>query len=465
MDQSENLLCDIYKILGLSMEFIGPETQKAVHNFAFSDENFDNCLIKAMGMVKLACCTTNTNLGYLAKDIGNSIEITCQELIDGLYDDYIVIDPYQGGAGTSLNMNVNEVLAYFASKKVDGLIVNPLQHVNLHQSTNDVFPTAVKIAVLYRLKELETKTAELQASLQVKEQEFANVIKLGRTELMDAVPMTLGMEFGAYAEAISRDRWRVFKCRERIKTVNLGGTAIGTGLGAPRQYILRVNEELKNICGLAVSRSENLIDATQNLDSFAEVSGILKAMAVNLLKISNDLRLLNSGPNGGLSEIELPELQKGSSIMPGKVNPVMPEAISQIALQVMSNDSLIGLAAGLGQLELNHYLPLLAHNILKSIKLLSKASSLFSEKCIKGIKPRINNCRNNVINSTSLATYLIPLFGYDKVEEIIKKATLTDQSIKQIILLEELLTEEEFNELLKPQRMYKLGFSEEDYRK
>jgi len=194
---------------------------------------------------------------------------------------------------------------------------------------------------------------------------------------MDAVPMTLGLEFGAYAEAIARDRWRVFKCRERIKTVNLGGTAIGTGLGAPRDYILLVNDELKRITGLAVSRSENLVDATQNLDAFVEISGILKAMAANLLKISNDIRLLASGPDGGLAEIELPALQKGSSIMPGKVNPVIPEAIGQIALQVMSNDNLIALAAGLGQLELNQYFPLIAHIILKSLQLLTNGSHIF----------------------------------------------------------------------------------------
>ncbi len=445
------------------MTYIGPETQHALDNFPFSDEKTDKYFIKAMAMVKLACCKTNLELGYLTSDIGNEIVAVCQEFIEDKHIEAIVIDPYQGGAGTSTNMNFNEYIAFKASERLTNQNIDPLKHVNLHQSTNDVYPTAVKVAVLLRLKELETSVSVLQEAFQAKEQEFANVVKLGRTELMDAVPMTLGMEFGAYAEAIARDRWRVFKCRERIKTVNLGGTAIGTGLGAPRDYILKVNEELKRITGLSVSRSENMIDATQNLDAFVEISGILKAMATNLLKISNDLRLLSSGPDGGLNEIELPVMQKGSSIMPGKVNPVIPEAIGQIALQVMSNDNLIAHAAGLGQLELNQYFPLIAHTILKSIQLLTSGSTVFADKCVKGIKSSHENCLKHLLNSKSIATYLIPLFGYEKMEYIIKKATSERKTIKDILLAEGLLTEAEFDKLLQPQRMYKLGFTKDDY--
>lgn len=444
------------------MTYIGPETQHALDNFPFSDEKIDKHFIKAMAMVKLACCKTNLELGYITSDIGNAISSVCQEFIDGKHREAIVVDPYQGGAGTSTNMNFNEYIAHQASilSKLD---IDPLRHVNLHQSTNDVYPTAVKVAVLLRLKELETAVSALQEAFQAKEQEFANIVKLSRTELMDAIPMTLGMEFGAYAEAIARDRWRVFKCRERIKTVNLGGTAIGTGLGAPRDYILKVNEELKRITGLSVSRSENLIDSTQNLDAFVEISGILKAMATNLLKISNDLRLLASGPDGGFNEIELPTMQKGSSIMPCKVNPVIPEAIGQIALQVMSNDNLIAHATGLGQLELNQYFPLIAHTILKSLQLLTKGSAVFADKCIKGIKANSDNCLKHLLQSKSIATYLIPLFGYDKMEDVIKKATTESKSIKDILLAEGLLSEAEFDKLLQPQRMYKLGYTKEDY--
>jgi aspartate ammonia-lyase len=445
------------------MIHIGPETAKAIDNFPFSDEKQDRNLIKAMAMVKLACCKTNKALGYLNDEIGNAIASVCLEFMEGKYSDYILIDPYQGGAGTSFNMNFNEAIAFLAVEKSGLTDIDPIKHVNLHQSTNDVYPTAVKVAVLMHLKELEASISLLQEAFQVKEQEFANIVKLGRTELMDAVPMTLGMEFGAYAEAIARDRWRIFKCRERIKTVNLGGTAIGTGLGAPREYILKVNEELKTITGLSISRSENMVDATQNLDAFVEISGILKAMAVNLLKISNDIRLLASGPDGGLAEIEFPSLQKGSSIMPGKVNPVIPEAIGQIALQVMSNDNLIAMTAGLGQLELNQYFPLLAHTILKSLHLLTNSAKVFAEKCIIGIKANSDNCLKHLMNSKTIATYLIPKFGYDKMEKVIQKAISDKKTVKEILIEKNLLTVEEFELLLQPQRMYKLGFTKDDY--
>jgi aspartate ammonia-lyase len=446
------------------MIYIGPETKKAIENFPLSGEKHDSLLIKAFAMVKLACCNTNKALGYLETGIAEAIASSCQELIDGNHWDMILTDPMQGGAGTSLNMNFNEVIAYLANQSLGNDTVSPLDHVNLHQSTNDVFPTAVKVAVLLRLKELEQETAKLQEALQFKEQEFSGVIKLGRTELMDAVPMTLGMEFGAFAEAVARDRWRIFKCRERIKTVNLGGTAIGTGLGAPRDYILKVNDELKRITGLSVSRSENTVDSTQNLDTFVEVSGILKAMAVNLFKISNDLRLLASGPEGGLAEIQLPEVQKGSSIMPGKVNPVIPEAISQVAIQVMNNDNLVALTAGLGQLELNHYMPLLSHTILKSLKLLTNSAIIFSEKCINGITANKNNCLKHLMNSKSIATYLIPKFGYNTIEKIINMAVKEKKTVKEVLLEEGLLTDKAFEQFFQPQRMYKLGYTADDYK-
>lgn len=442
---------------------LGEETRKAVENFPFSEEKLDRYFTKAYAMVKLACSRTNSALGYLPQDIAHAINETCQQIIDGKHQEGIVVDPYQGGAGTSTNMNFNELIAIHASELLIAKAVDPLAHVNLHQSTNDTYPTALKVAILLYLKDLEKNVGTLQEACQEKELAFSNVIKLGRTELMDALPMTLGMEFGAYAEAFARDRWRVFKCRERIKTVNLGGTAIGTGLGAPRDYILKVNDELKRITGLPVSRSENLIDSTQNLDSLVEISGILKAMAVNLLKISNDLRLLAMGPDGGLAEINLPVMQKGSSIMPGKVNPVIPEAIGQVALQVISNDGLLALAAGMGNLELNQYYPLAAHTILKSLSLLTQAAKVFAEKCIKGITPNQEACQKHLMNSKSLATYLIPVLGYEAVEKALHASIKSNKPLRDTIIEEGLLTGEQFDSLLTPQRMSKLGFTPDDY--
>ncbi len=445
------------------MVFMGDETIKAVKNFNISTEKTDEKLIKAMAMVKLSSCKTNHELGYLNDQIYQAIYDICMQFIDGKNHELIVVDPYQGGAGTSINMNFNEAIAYLASNLSDTKI-DPIIHVNLHQSTNDVFPTAVKVAVLLHLKDLESSIAELQEAFQSKETEFKDVIKIGRTQLMDAVPMTLGMEFGAYAEAISRDRWRIFKCRERIKTVNLGGTAIGTGLGAPREYILKVNEELKRVSGLPISRSENMIDNTQNLDVFVEVSGIIKAMAVNLLKISNDLRLLASGPDGGFAEIELPKLQKGSSIMPGKVNPVIPEAVGQIAMQVICNDNLVAMLAGAGQLELNQFFPLAAHTLLKSLLLLTRGTHIFAFKCVKDIKANADRCMQHLLQSKSIATYLLPVLGYENIEKIITKAVAEGKTVSETIISMGFMTKNQLDELLEPQNMYKLGYTKEDYK-
>jgi len=444
-----------------SLSFCGPETQKALENFAVSDERTPDLLIRSYVMVKLACCRTNRRLGFLDADVAAAIANACEEIISGKHNELFMVDPYQGGAGTSLNMNMNEVISWLAEHK-SMIPTDPLAHVNLHQSTNDTFPTAVKIAILFGLKDLEQSIALLQEAFQNKEKEFGQVIKTGRTELQDAVPMTLGMEFGAYAEAISRDRWRIFKSRERIKTVNLGGTAVGTGLGAPRDYILSVTDELKRITGLAIARAENLVDQTQNLDAIAEVSGINKALAVNLLKIANDIKLLSSGPDTGIAEIALPDRQKGSSIMPGKVNPVIPEMVCQVALAAISDDNLISLACASGQLELNAYLPLIAHRILGSISRLSNACKIFAGKCISGIVVNSTRCSDYVLASKTLATCLVPLFGYEKVEQIVQTASDDNISIKDVLLRDKILREEQIDELLSPKRMYKLGFTEAD---
>ncbi|MGE4553617.1 MAG: lyase family protein, partial [Desulfovibrionaceae bacterium] len=326
-----------------------------------------------------------------------------------------------------------------------------------------VFPTALKVAGLTLLKELEAALARLQETLQRKEQEFADVLKVGRTQLRDAVPMTLGMEFGAFAEALARDRWRIFKCRERIKQVNLGGTAVGTGLGAPRDYILRVVGCLKGITGLPVSRSENLVDATQNLDCFAEAMGMLTALAANLLKIANDFRLLYSGPDGGLGEIDLPPLQAGSSVMAGKINPVLPEAVAQVALKVMAAGQTVTLCAGLGQLDLNHLLPLLAHEFLESLRLLRNVVEVFEAKCVRGVAARPERCAELVARSKALATVLVPALGYDAVEVVVRRAEATGAGVERTVLDLGVADAATVRELLSPRRMRKLGFTPGEY--
>ncbi|MCF7912893.1 MAG: aspartate ammonia-lyase [Candidatus Cloacimonetes bacterium] len=442
----------------MTRKYYGSETEKSIENFAISDRRLPSVFVRAMAEVKQACAETNIRLGYLDKRLGVAIVQACEAIAAGKYDDQIVVDVYQGGAGTSTNMNFNEVIAGLANEILGEEAVHALQHVNLHQSTNDVYPTALKIAILYSLKSLEKELQTMQEVLQQKELEFRDVVKLGRTQLQDAVPMTLGMEFAAWAEATARDRWRIFKSRERIKQLNLGGTAIGTGLTAPRDYIFRVTEQLRKLTGLSIARAENLVDATQNLDSIVEVSGMLKALGVNLFKISQDIRLLSSGPQGGLGEIRLPKLQKGSSIMPGKVNPVMPEMMGQIGLKVMNNDSLISQVAALGNLELNQFLPLLTLTILESLELLIRSIPLFCQKCLTGIKADSEVCLGQVQKSEALATVLINRFGYDKVEAMIKEAGERNISLEDVILEQQLLTVKELKELLSPAQMYKLGF-------
>lgn len=446
----------------------GVHTSRAVRNFPFSGYRPHPAFIRAFAQVKQACAVTNSLLGHLSGERGQAVIDACAEMADGALHDQIVVDAFQGGAGTSTNMNFNEVIAGRASELLGGRrgdrdLVHPIHHVNMHQSTNDVYPTALRVAVLVLLGELEEAVSSLQQSLQEKEAEFRDVVKVGRTELTDAVPMTLGMSFGSFAEAVARDRWRVFKCRERIKRVNLGGTAIGTGLGAPRDYVFAVAGHLAAVTGLPVSRAENLMDATQNMDVFAEVSGILKACATNLLKIASDLRLLSSGPATGLGEILLPALQAGSSIMAGKVNPVMPEAVSQAALRVMGNDQTIAMAAGMGQLELNHLLPLIAHALPESLTLLTESCRGLAEDCIPGIKARPRQCSGHVEQSLALATVLVPALGYDRVEELVAAANNAGTSVREQAIEAGVAPPETLDRMLSPRQLCKLGFSPDEF--
>ncbi len=441
----------------------GIHTARAVENFPLSGRMVHRELINAFGEVKLACAQINMQLGFWNDNKkAEAIKTACSEMSAGLLNEHILVDALQGGAGTSTNMNVNEVIANRAlqllgEKPGSYEIISPLDDVNLHQSTNDTFPTALKIAAIRLLRYLEQSVLNLQEAFQQKEKEFAHIVKIGRTQLQDAVLTTLGREMSAYAEAFNRDRWRIYKCEERLRVVNLGGTAIGTGLGAPKQFIFRVVDRLRENTNIGLARAENLIDGTQNVDVFVEVSGILKAHATNLLKISNDLRLLSSGPDAGFGEITVPAKQAGSSIMPGKINPVIPEAVAQIAIHVMGNDQIISHACSAGNLELNQFMPLIADAFLENLMLLNNACSVFREHCVLGIIANEEVCKRNVENSTATITALIPRIGYEKASELIKIARKDSISIKQAVLKTKLISESEYEELISPESVCRLG--------
>ncbi len=440
--------------------YYGIHTLRAIENFSVSGYKIEPIFIKALGFVKKASALTNKELGYLKDDISGAILQAIDELIENRHDNQIVVDPLQGGAGTSTNMNLNEVIANRAlellgKKKGDYSVISPLKHINMHQSTNDIYPTAMKVAAIFLLKNLEAEIIEFQSALQEKEKDFDDVLKVGRTETQDAVPLTLGKTFSAFSDAIGRDRWRIFKCCERLRVVNLGGTMIGTGIAAPRDYIFMVTDKLREITRLNLSRGENLIDATQNHDPFVEVSGIIKAHAVNLRKIASDLRILSSA---GIAEIKLKPLQAGSSIMPGKVNPVVPEMIEQCVIKVFANDFIVTESASRGELELNAFLPILNFALLESLSILTKAVGIFTRKSIKHISVQKELCRRNVENSFGFLTALVPLLGYDVVESVARKAQKTGETPLNIILDSRLASKSQIDKILTPENFSKLGF-------
>jgi len=502
--------------------YYGIHTLRAAVNFDLSGLRLHPELIRALAEVKKACAIANARTGYLEQRIADAICAACDEIISGRLHDQFITDPFQGGAGTSANMNANEVIANRAielltppspplakggketspalAKEVDETsapvakagnetsppvakagnetsppltkggkggvkgdydTVHPLDHVNLSQSTNDVFPTAVRIAAIRLLMPAAHAMADLQRALQAKESEFAGVLKVGRTEMQDAVPVTLGQEFAAWAQAVQRDWWRLYKVEERLRQVNLGGTAVGTGLNADREYVYSVVEILRDVTGLPLARAENMIDVTQNCDVFVEVSGLIKAAAVNLAKIAGDLRLLSSGPRAGLAEIALPPLQAGSSIMPGKVNPVATEAASQCAFQIMANDLAITTAAASGQLELNAFLPMISHNLFQSLQLLRGAAILLAEKCISGIRANEDRCRELVENSLVMLTALSPYIGYEAASELAQECMASGKTVRQAALDRGLFTAEQLDKILSTVEMTRPGIAGE----
>ncbi|PKL81730.1 MAG: aspartate ammonia-lyase [Ignavibacteriae bacterium HGW-Ignavibacteriae-3] len=415
--------------------FYGIYSLRCLNNFPKSGERINPFLIKAFLQVKLAAAETNYKCGVLFKDKYDAIEEAIQELImesdefikgnfDTIYEK-IIVDPYQGGAGTYLNMNINEVIANTALKISgkecgDYSSINPLDDVNLSQSTNDTFQTALRIASILLLRELAESFYELQNAFGRKAEEFRSVLKLGRTQFQDAVPITLGHEFGAYSEAAGRDRWRLQNAEERLCRLNLGGTAVGNSISAPKDYVLNVNNILKKIVKLPVSKGDDLIDITQNLDVFTDVHGIVKTGATSIIKICNDLRFLSSGPSGGIGEINLPARQSGSSMMPGKVNPVILENAIQIAELIKGNDVIISNLVSSGHLELNAFAPMIAHTFLKSLIMLRDSNRNLVKNCIEGITANVEHCKLNLLNSSAIAASLISSFGYETVQELVR---------------------------------------------
>ncbi|MEL1133918.1 aspartate ammonia-lyase [Desulfitobacterium sp. THU1] len=444
--------------------YYGIQTLRARENFPITGYRPHHELIRALGLVKAATARANMEIGSMSRDVGAAVVSAAMEVAEGRFDDYFVVDVIQGGAGTSYNMNANEVIANRAIEilggtKGDYSRVHPNVHVNMAQSTNDVFPTAIRIACLNVADDLLMALKELQATLASKAQEFDGVIKMGRTHLQDAVPIRLGQEFAAYTQMLGRDIRRIEGASQSLLIVNMGATAVGTGLNADPVYIEKVSDLLREITGLPLRRAENLVDATQNTDAFMEVSGALKTLAVNLSKIANDLRLMASGPRTGFGEITLPAMQPGSSIMPGKVNPVMAEVVNQVAFQVQGNDFTIALACGAGQLELNVMEPVVVFNLLQSLDILRNVIKVFNERCVVGIVANVERCRNLVENSVGVVTAINPHVGYEVASRIAKEAIITGRPVREIVLEKGVLTAEELEVILNPFEMTKPGIS------
>lgn len=438
----------------------GVQTLRAQENFGVSRVPLANypTLVHALAMVKKACAQANKELKHLEQEYADAINQACDEIIEGQMIDEFTVDMLQGGAGTSTNMNMNEVLASRANE-ILGYTRNSMEpvsandHANMSQSTNDVYPTAIKIATIYGFRELSDGLRDLIVALDRKSEEFRDVLKLGRTEMQDAVPIMLGQEFSAWSAALKRDLLRIGSAMDVLKTHNIGATAIGTSLNADSKYIELAEKYLREVTGLdELTTAVNLIDDTQNSDEFVHASGLLKVNAMNLSKICGDIILMSSGPVGGFHEIRLPGVQPGSSIMPGKVNPVIPEMVMQCAFQVLGHDTVISLAAQEGQLELNAFEPLIAYNFFQALKVLKNCIPILAEKCIRGIKP--NPAGLDVVHkSVGLVTALNPVIGYKAATRIAKKALDTGKSIREIALEEGVMDEEWLDFLLDPERM------------
>lgn len=448
--------------------YYGVQSLRAAENFHITGLNMHPEIINSLAYIKKAAAITNCEVGLLEKKKAQAIVQACDEIVSGKFHNEFIVDPVQGGAGTSLNMNANEVIANRAieilgGKKGDYTIINPNDDVNCGQSTNDAIPTAGKMTSLRLLQNLKKQLLRLYDALNEKATEFDHIIKMGRTQMQDAVPIRLGQEFKAYSVAIMRDIHRMDKAMDEMRTLNMGGTAIGTGINADEGYLRRIVPNLTEISGMDFIQAFDLIDSTQNLDPFVAVSGAVKACAVTLSKMSNDLRLMSSGPRTGFGEINLPAKQNGSSIMPGKVNPVIPEVVNQVAFNIIGNDVTITMAAEAGQLELNAFEPIIFYCMFQSIDTLGYAVQTLVDNCIVGITANEERCRCLVENSVGIITAISPHLGYQKAADIAKKAIKTGESVRSLILKEKLMDEDELNRILDPIHMTEPGISGKDY--
>lgn len=438
--------------------YYGVHTLRAVENFPISGLSISTYprLIEALAYIKQAAALANFELGLLPENKMRAIVSACEELRAGKLHDQFVVDVYQGGAGTSTNMNANEVIANRALELMghargEYQFLHPLEDVNKSQSTNDVYPTAIKIALHFQIDQLIEAMDVLRQDFEAKSLEFADVLKMGRTQLQDAVPMTLGQEFSTYAVMLHEDQERLREVRLLLREINLGATAIGTGITAPPEYAQLVCKHLAHLTGIPLVTAQNLIEATQDAGVFVQLSGVLKRVAVKLSKTCNDLRLLSSGPRAGLAEINLPPVQAGSSIMPGKVNPVIPEVVNQIAFEVIGNDMTVTMAAEAGQLQLNAFEPIIAHSLFKSLKHLRQGCLTLAERCVRGITANRERLRASVENSIGIVTALNPYIGYESATTVAKEAFATGRGVAEIVLEKGLLTREQLDDILRPE--------------
>lgn len=442
----------------------GVQTMRGAENFPITGLRLHPALIRAMALVKKAAALANSETGHLDPELAGAIAAAADEVMAGNWHDHFIVDPIQGGAGTSINMNTNEVLANRAleimgDQKGNYARLSPNSHVNMAQSTNDSFPTAMHIAVLDELKKLLVSMRELEASFERKAQEFDSIIKMGRTHLQDAVPVRLGQEFAAYRRVLSRDIARIESVGAHLNEVNMGATAVGTGLNADPAYIQRVVSHLAQLSGHPIVSAGDLIDATQNTDGYTEVSAMLKVCMMNMSKIANDIRMMASGPRCGLGELQLPARQPGSSIMPGKVNPVMAEVVNQVAFQVIGNDTTVCLASEAGQFELNVMEPVLIFNLLQSITMMTNVFDVFRKYLLDDLKANEQRMRDYVEHSVGVVTAINPHVGYETAAKLAKEAIASGRPIREVVIESGVLSKEDLDIILNPYHMTSPGIS------
>ena len=442
--------------------YYGVQTARAIENFPISGQTSQPIFTMSMVSIKKAAAMVNVELGCLDSKIGNMIILACDRILNGEFQDQFLVDVHQAGAGTSHHMNVNEIIANISIEMLGGVKgdysrVHPNDHVNYGQSTNDVYPTAMRIAALQLSKKLVKNLFALTEAFKQKAKSLDSVVKSGRTHLQDAAPIRVGQEFSGYADSLLKATRGIEKAGESLKELGIGGSAVGTGINTHPEYAGKVVEKLRKIVNLDLRESKNRFEAMQSNAPFVELSGAIRTLAVELIRIANDIRLMDSGPNTGLAEIDLPAVQPGSSIMPGKVNPVIPEMMNMVCFSVIGNDLSIVLAAQAGQFELNVMMPLIQYKLLDSIFILTNATKILEEKCINGLMVNEKKCQDYAMRSLGIVTVLNPIIGYSKASEIVKESIRTGKSVREIILEQDVLPQEQLNQVLSPMSMTEPG--------